>query len=110
MEVTGTEVADAASGTEAPDAVPANELTGSYDHLWDKTVMRRIEDAAVRDEPEEEPGGPARAWNRTARRNLPTGTAISRKQPRRNPSQVDAQPSFVHSCPCPHTQACLLRP
>lgn len=40
-------------GTEAPEAAPANELTGSYDHLWDKTVMRRIEDAAVRDEPED---------------------------------------------------------
>lgn len=43
---------------EAPasfaDQVPAHELTGSYDHLWEKTVVRRIEDAAVRDEPEEE--------------------------------------------------------
>ncbi|MFC7847917.1 hypothetical protein ACFUTU_05520 [Arthrobacter sp. NPDC057388] len=27
---------------------PATELTSSYDHLWDKTVVRRIEDAAVR--------------------------------------------------------------
>ena len=44
------------TGTDAPEAVPANELTGSYDHLWDKTVMRRIEDAAVRDEPEDESG------------------------------------------------------
>lgn len=35
-----------------PDQVPAHELTGSYDHLWEKTVVRRIEDAAVRDEPE----------------------------------------------------------
>ena len=35
------------------DQVPAHELTGTYDHLWDKTVVRRIEDAAVRDEPEE---------------------------------------------------------
>jgi hypothetical protein len=51
----GTEVPHTVAGTEAPEPVPANELTGSYDHLWDKTVMRRIEDAAVRDEPEEEP-------------------------------------------------------
>lgn len=42
-----------------PDQVPAHELTGSYDHLWEKTVVRRIEDAAVRDEPEaEDPGHP----------------------------------------------------
>ncbi|MCU1433976.1 MAG: hypothetical protein JWR71_701 [Pseudarthrobacter sp.] len=35
------------------DQVPAHELTGTYDHLWEKTVVRRIEDAAVRDEPDE---------------------------------------------------------
>ncbi|KRE59173.1 hypothetical protein ASG92_04820 [Arthrobacter sp. Soil736] len=34
-------------GPQVP--APATELTGSYDHLWDKTVMRSIEDAAVRD-------------------------------------------------------------
>ncbi|MBT2595429.1 FHA domain-containing protein [Arthrobacter sp. ISL-72] len=49
---------DAVPAPDAPgpeqELVPANELTSSYDHLWDKTVMRRIEDAAVRDEPEEE--------------------------------------------------------
>jgi hypothetical protein len=33
--------------------MPANELTGTYDHLWEKTVVRRIEDAAVRDEPDD---------------------------------------------------------
>lgn len=37
-----------------PDQVPAHEMTGSYDHLWERTVVRRIEDAAVRDEPEED--------------------------------------------------------
>ncbi|KQN86241.1 hypothetical protein ASE96_15405 [Arthrobacter sp. Leaf69] len=28
------------------------ELTSSYDHLWDRTVMRNIEDAAVREDPD----------------------------------------------------------
>ena len=37
--------------------VPAHELTGTYDHLWEKTVIRRIEDAAVRDAPEESDAG-----------------------------------------------------
>lgn len=32
----------------ALDYSPATELTSSYDHLWDKTVVRSIEDAAVR--------------------------------------------------------------
>lgn len=35
-------------GQQVP--APATELTGSYDHLWDKTVMRSIEDAAIRDD------------------------------------------------------------
>ncbi|MCP8998898.1 FHA domain-containing protein [Pseudarthrobacter sp. RMG13] len=42
-----------------PDQVPAHEMTGSYDHLWERTVVRRIEDAAVRDEPGEDHGAPA---------------------------------------------------
>jgi hypothetical protein len=43
------------------DQMPAHDLTGTYDHLWEKTVIRRIEDAAVRDEPEEPDAGPALA-------------------------------------------------
>ncbi|MDP9998021.1 FHA domain-containing protein [Pseudarthrobacter sulfonivorans] len=42
------------------DQVPAHELTGTYDHLWEKTVVRRIEDAAVRDEPDEADAGAPR--------------------------------------------------
>ncbi|MDQ0864075.1 FHA domain-containing protein [Arthrobacter globiformis] len=38
---------------------PAPEFTGSYDHLWDKTVVRRIEDAAVRTGEEDDGGAPA---------------------------------------------------
>lgn len=41
------------------DQVPAHELTGTYDHLWEKTVVRRIEDAAVRDDPEDAHAHPA---------------------------------------------------
>lgn len=38
-----------------PEPVPEpaeQELTGSYDHLWEQTVMRNIEDAAVREDPD----------------------------------------------------------
>ncbi|MHA7290239.1 FHA domain-containing protein [Arthrobacter sp. MDT3-24] len=45
--------------TAHPDQVPAHEMTGSYDHLWERTVVRSIEDAAVRDEPEEDHAVPA---------------------------------------------------
>ncbi|MGO4193574.1 hypothetical protein AB4Y67_18145 [Arthrobacter sp. YAF17] len=56
-----------------PEPVPVpepaeQELTSSYDHLWEQTVMRSIEDAAVREDPDadSEPavesaqGGPAK--------------------------------------------------
>ncbi|MDR7160353.1 FHA domain-containing protein [Arthrobacter sp. BE255] len=32
--------------------VPASEQTSTYDHLWERTVVRSIEDAAVRDDPD----------------------------------------------------------
>jgi hypothetical protein len=35
-----------------PDQMPAHELTGTYDHLWERTVVRSIEDAAMREDPE----------------------------------------------------------
>ncbi|RAM36647.1 hypothetical protein [Arthrobacter globiformis] len=37
----------------------ATEFTSSYDHLWDKTVVRSIEDAAVRTDEEDDGGTPA---------------------------------------------------
>lgn len=47
---------------EGPVHVPAHELTGSYDHLWERTVVRSIEDAAVRDDPDvEQEDAPASA-------------------------------------------------
>ena len=51
LTVTGAaDLADRPDEAEGPQVpAPATELTGSYDHLWDKTVMRSIEDAAVRD-------------------------------------------------------------
>lgn len=45
----------------AADLPAAIDLTSSYDHLWERTVMRNIEDAAVREEPAEEDHGSAPA-------------------------------------------------
>ncbi|MBT2536885.1 FHA domain-containing protein [Arthrobacter sp. ISL-69] len=100
MEDAAAEVADAASGMEAPDAVPANELTGSYDHLWDKTVMRRIEDAAVRDEPEEEPGDQP-GVEPAGPEEPADGHGDQQEAAAQEPSQVDAQPSFRAQLPVP---------
>jgi hypothetical protein len=59
--VTGyTESGPAAAGTPPEDSSAA-ELTGSYDHLWDKTVVRSIEDAAVRTDEEDDGGAPVGA-------------------------------------------------
>jgi hypothetical protein len=49
---------DSRNPAEVPAA--ATELTSSYDHLWDKTVMRSIEDAAIRTG-EDHDGGPQTA-------------------------------------------------
>lgn len=48
------------SGTSAELPAAATELTSSYDHLWDKTVVRSIEDAAIR-AGEDHDGGPQAA-------------------------------------------------
>ncbi|MFN3924446.1 MAG: hypothetical protein ACK4K6_12455, partial [Pseudarthrobacter sp.] len=46
--------AEPAPGEPVP---PASDHTGSYDHLWERTVVRSIEDAAVRDDAEAEIDG-----------------------------------------------------
>ncbi|MEV8041026.1 FHA domain-containing protein [Arthrobacter sp. NPDC080082] len=58
-----SEPADAAAaGQDVPEAPePAEaEPTSSYDHLWERTVLRTIEDAAVREDPDAD-GEPATA-------------------------------------------------
>jgi hypothetical protein len=59
--VTGYTETGAASAGILPEDSPATELTGSYDHLWDKTVVRSIEDAAVRTDEEDDGGAPVGA-------------------------------------------------
>lgn len=41
----------------AGPATPASDHTSSYDHLWERTVVRSIEDAAVRDDADAEIDG-----------------------------------------------------
>ena len=48
----GEPASDQARQVLVPDQMPAHELTGTYDHLWERTVVRSIEDAAMREDPE----------------------------------------------------------
>ncbi|MFE4195317.1 FHA domain-containing protein [Paenarthrobacter sp. NPDC056912] len=61
VEETPAEASDVPVHTSTTDPVlPSLENTTNYDHLWDKTVMRNIEDAAVRlDEESDQHDAPA---------------------------------------------------
>ncbi|TQJ35893.1 FHA domain-containing protein [Arthrobacter sp. SLBN-122] len=50
------DAAAAGGASTGAGAGSAGEMTTSYDHLWDRTVMRHIEDAAVREEPDADSG------------------------------------------------------
>ncbi|BCW35397.1 hypothetical protein StoSoilA2_14530 [Arthrobacter sp. StoSoilA2] len=70
--------------------VPALETTTNYDHLWDKTVMRNIEDAAVRaDEESEDHDAPA------AHAPAPQNS-VSETAPSATPTAV---PALIESVP-----------
>lgn len=50
---TGSDGAAVQEGNPSdPGTALANDMTSSYDHLWERTVIRHIEDAAVREDPE----------------------------------------------------------
>ncbi|VXB78146.1 conserved hypothetical protein [Arthrobacter sp. 9V] len=58
--------------------LPSLENTTNYDHLWDKTVMRNIEDAAVRtDEGSEDHGSPASTAQEAQTPQAPTPPALN---------------------------------
>ncbi|WP_323961090.1 FHA domain-containing protein [Arthrobacter sp. JZ12] len=79
---------------------PDLETTG-YDHLWDRTVVRRVEDAAVRpadnedEEPAPEPGGPASRATESPSQDEPSA-AHEASAPR-----VEAQPAVPAPAPTP---------
>jgi hypothetical protein len=97
---------EAAPSQDAPgqDDSPATELTSSYDHLWDKTVVRSIEDAAVRTGQEDDGGAPAageRAVPETAgRQSAAQDTAVHEAAAQETAAQeTAAQESAPPSAP-----------
>ncbi|WP_181038418.1 FHA domain-containing protein [Arthrobacter sp. ZGTC131] len=84
--LTVTGAADLAGRQEDGQQVPAaaTELTGSYDHLWDKTVMRSIEDAAVRDGEDHDGDLPAAS--------LESGTSLAMAGPATEAEQTNQEP------------------
>ncbi|MDP9981487.1 hypothetical protein J2W14_000867 [Pseudarthrobacter oxydans] len=82
-----TAVREPEPSAEQPAAAPEpaeQEPTGSYDHLWEQTVMRNIEDAAVREDPDAEPAVESAAGSTS------TGSA-STEPAGAEPAPADAQ-------------------
>ncbi|MGJ3192348.1 FHA domain-containing protein [Paenarthrobacter sp. FR1] len=82
--------------------IPSLENTTNYDHLWDKTVMRNIEDAAVRlDDESDDHDAPAS--------KTPDAPAAPAPEPE-NPEPVPSAPATVQSPPAvqvPATQGLI---
>ena len=99
--LTVTGAADLADRQEESQQVPApaTELTGSYDHLWDKTVMRSIEDAAVRDG--EDHDGDLPAASQESGTSLPAAGPATAAQPasREPDGQATRGPDADHPAP-----------
>ncbi|MFE4837137.1 hypothetical protein ACFRAU_20980 [Arthrobacter sp. NPDC056691] len=93
-----------------PEDSPATELTGSYDHLWDRTVVRSIEDAAVRTGQEDDGGAPVAgkmavsdpASGVTAAQESPVQeTAGQAVEPREVESREASRPAIARETPAP---------
>lgn len=76
---------DSAAVLFVPEEVAAVEMTGSYDHLWEKTVMRNIEDAAVRVDPDAD----------EAAQGTSAGPAVTSKEPAEEVPEAADQPLAV---------------
>ncbi|WP_406633136.1 hypothetical protein [Pseudarthrobacter quantipunctorum] len=93
--------------TSGETATPASDHTSSYDHLWERTVVRSIEDAAVRDDAEAEidgtPDAGAEAGEQAASpvpgqpdgQELPTPAAAPAAEAPAAPSVASGTPAFA---------------
>jgi hypothetical protein len=92
---------------------PATELTGSYDHLWDKTVVRSIEGAAVRTGQEDDGGAPAAgeaAVPETAPETTAPDTAVQETAPETTAPEATAPDTAVQetaAAPAPPSRPAL---
>ncbi|MET1088760.1 MAG: FHA domain-containing protein [Arthrobacter sp.] len=68
----------------------AAEVTSSYDHLWERTVVRSIEDAAVREDPEADSAAPEHPVKSPAAAALVDGKGAA---------TTDAPPAVVLDAP-----------
>jgi hypothetical protein len=97
LQETVTGYAEAAAAGTLPEDSPATELTGSYDHLWDKTVVRSIEDAAVRTDEEDDGGAPVGA--ETAVPETATKDTAAQEPPSAPAPSTPAVPGLIDSVP-----------
>ncbi|MFF2316706.1 hypothetical protein ACFVTE_10590 [Arthrobacter sp. NPDC058097] len=101
--VTGFTETGAASAGTLPEDSPATELTGSYDHLWDKTVVRSIEDAAVRTDQDDDGGAPV--GGESAVPETGTKETAAQESPSAPASSAPASSAPALSAPDPATPA-----
>ena len=74
--------ADSIGDDQNQQAEPDPELqTTGYDHLWDQTVMRRVEDAAVRRPEEDDPSAEVDVQERAAQQSEQDAKAPSELEP-----------------------------
>ncbi|MDI3212081.1 hypothetical protein [Arthrobacter sp. AL12] len=102
----GREPEPSAQQPSAAAPEPAEqEPTGSYDHLWEQTVMRNIEDAAVRADPDAEPAVESAADSTsagsTSADSTSAGSAGAEPEPAPEAAESGAAPAPVPEPPAP---------
>ncbi|OAE01285.1 FHA domain-containing protein [Arthrobacter sp. OY3WO11] len=85
-------------------ATPASDHTSSYDHLWERTVVRSIEDAAVRDDAEAEIDGTPEAGPEAEEQAEPPvpGQPDGQERPTPGPAPASAPPAAPPAPPASH--------
>ncbi|MDQ0676369.1 hypothetical protein QFZ36_003930 [Pseudarthrobacter siccitolerans] len=96
------------AGSGSGEQAPASEMTSSYDHLWERTVVRRIEDAAIREDLDEagpESGNQEAADQEAGNQETPGPESPDKREeaaspaepgsPEALPAPADAQPVVV---------------
>ncbi|MBD1591344.1 FHA domain-containing protein [Arthrobacter sp. S1_S22] len=88
----------------AGPAAPASDHTSSYDHLWERTVVRSIEDAAVRDDADAEIDGTPEAGPEVEEQAEPPvpGQTDGQERPAPAPTPAAGPPAAPPAPPASH--------
>jgi hypothetical protein len=84
----------------AAEQAPVSEMTSSYDHLWEGTVVRRIEDAAIREDPDaagQESGNQETPGQESPDKREEAAPAAEPVSPEVLPATADAPPAVLEA-------------